>query len=152
MRSLLFVSALLTLAIACNKDKLETKPSLKFKSVSSSTVPIGGNLIVQFDFADKEGDISDTIFVRKIRTNQIVVPTIRDSFVLQIPSFSNRSRGVIELQLKYQNHLVSAINPPSSGGTPPNLHDDTLVFKFVLRDKGKNLSDTVTTGPIVVVR
>jgi len=152
MRSLLYVLALITLAIACNKDKLETKPSLKLRSVSSSIVPIGGNLNVEFEFADKEGDISDTMFVKKIRINRITVPTIRDSFVLQIPKFNDKSRGIIELQLKYQNHLVSAINPPSSGGNPPNLHDDTLIFKFALRDKGKNISDTVTSGPIVIVR
>jgi hypothetical protein len=152
MRGLLYVTALVTLAIACNKDKLETTPSLKLKSINSYTIPVGGNLIVQLDFADKEGDISDTIFVRKIRTNQISVPTIRDSFELQVPAFPDRSRGVIELQLKYQNHLISAINPPSSGGTPPNLHDDTLIFKFALRDKAKHISDTVTTDPIIIVR
>lgn len=152
MRALFYVTALVTLVIACNKDKLETKPSLKLKSVSSSTIPVQGNLIVQLDFADKEGDISDTIFVKKIRINKIVVPTIRDSFELQVPAFPDRSRGVIELQLKYQNHLISAINPPSNGGTPPDLHDDTLIFKFALRDKAKNISDTVTTDPIVIVR
>lgn len=152
MRSIFFVTALLTLAIACNKDKLETTPSLKLKSISSSTIPIGGTLIVQLDFTDKEGDISDTIFVKKIRTNKIVVPTIRDSFELPVPAFPDRSRGIIELQLKYQNHLLSAINPPSSGGNPPNLHDDTLILKFALRDKAKHISDTVTTGTIVVVR
>jgi len=152
MRSLLYVAAFLTIATACSKDKLETTPSLKLKSISSDVIPVGGNLIVQLDFTDKEGDISDTIFVKKIRTNQIVVPTIRDSFELQVPPFPDRSRGIIELELKYQNHLLSAINPPSSGGTPPNLHDDTLVFQFALRDKAKNISDTVTTGPIVIVR
>ena len=151
MRSLLYVLALSTV-IACNKDKLETTPSLKFKSVNATTIPVGGNLIVQLEFADKEGDVSDTVFVKKIRINKIVVPTIRDSFELEVPEFPNRSRGVIELNLKYQNHLLSAINPPSSGGSPPNLHDDTLIFKFVLRDKAKHLSDTVTTGPIVIVR
>ena len=152
MRSLLIVTAFITFSIACNKDKLETRPSLKLRSINTSTVSVGGSLKVEFDFADKEGDISDTMFVRKIRTNTIVVPTIRDSFTLQIPTFPNKSRGIIELNLTYQNHLLSAINPPSSGGTPPNLHDDTLIFKFALRDKGKNISDTVTTGPIVIVR
>lgn len=152
MRSVLYVLALFTVTLACNKDKLETTPSLKLRSISSNVVPVQGNLTVEFDFTDKEGDVSDTIFVRKIRTNKIKVPTLRDSFTLQIPKFPDKSKGVIELQLKYQNHLISAINPPSSGGTPPNLHDDTLVFKFVLRDKGKHLSDTVTTDPIIIVR
>jgi hypothetical protein len=152
MRSLLYVSALLTLSIACSKDKLETTPTLKFKSVNATTIQVGGNLIVQLEFADKEGDISDTVFVKKVRINKIVVPTIRDSFELEVPEVPDRSRGIIELNLKYQNHLLSAINPPSSGGTPPNLHDDTLIFKFVLRDQAKHSSDTVTTDPIIIVR
>ena len=152
MRSLLIITALITITVACNKDNLETRPSLKLRSINTSVVPVGGNLIIEFDFADKQGDVSDTIFVRKIRINTIVVPTIRDSFTLQVPTFPDKSRGIIELNLKYQNHLLSAINPPSSGGTPPNLHDDTLIFKFALRDEGKNISDTVTTDPIVIVR
>lgn len=152
MRSFLYISALLTLSIACNKDKLETTPTLKFKSINSSVIPVGGILIVKFDFTDKEGDIDDTMFVKKIRINSIVVPTIRDSFELQVPEYPDRSRGVIELQLKYQNHLLSAINPPSNGGTPPDFQDDTLIFKFALRDREKHISDTVTTEPIVIVR
>lgn len=152
MRLLIYVLAFFAVTVSCKKNKLDTTPSLKLKSISTSEVPIGGNLTIEFDFTDKEGDVSDTIFVKKIRTNKIVVPTLRDSFVLQIPKFPDKSKGIIELQLKYQNHLVSAINPPSSGGTPPNLHDDTLIFKFALRDKGKHISDTVTTGPIIVQR
>src|SRR5918998_1493894 len=135
MRLLIYIVAFVTLSVSCNKGKLETTPTLKLKTISTSIVPVGGNLTIEFDFTDKEGDVSDTIFVKKIRTNRIVVPTLRDSFVLQIPKFPDKSKGTIELQLKYQNHLVSAISPPSSGGTPPNLHDDTLIFKFVLRDK-----------------
>jgi hypothetical protein len=152
MRLLIYIVAFVTLSVSCNKGKLETTPTLKLKTISTSIVPVGGNLTIEFDFTDKEGDVSDTIFVKKIRTNKIVVPTLRDSFVLQIPKFPDKSKGTIELQLKYQNHLVSAINPPSSGGTPPDLHDDTLIFKFALQDKGKHISDTVTTGPIIVVR
>lgn len=151
MRSLLYVLALSTLAVACKKDKYQTRPSLKLKSISSTVVPVQGILNVQLEFTDKEGDISDTIFIKKIRTNRIVVSTVRDSFPFQIPVIPDHSKGVIELNLKYDFHLLSAERPPSRGN-PPNFDDDTLVFKFVLRDKAKNLSDTVTTEPVIIIR
>ena len=47
---------------------------------------------------------------------------------------------------------VAAINPPSSGGVPPNFHDDTLIFKIALRDQAKHISDTVTTQAIIITR
>ena len=59
--------------------------------------------------------------------------------------------GDIYVDLTYQNHLISATNPPTSG-TPPRRQPDTLIFKFVLRDKAKNVSDTVVSSPIVVLR
>ena len=148
MRLSLYVLWGLIILLACNKDKLETKPSLKLKSISSSVVPKNGNLTFVFEYADKEGDVSDSIFLRKIRTNLLPTKTVRDSFALTMPSFPDRKRGTIELQLKYQEHLVSAENP----GSAPNIRNDTLIFKFSLRDKAKHISDTITTTPIVILR
>lgn len=151
MRSLIYVLALSTLIVACKKDKFQTKPSLKLKSISSNVIPVQGNLNVQFEFTDKEGDISDTIFVKKIRTNRVAVKTNLDSFALTIPVIPNHNKGIIELNLTYHFHLVSAESPPSRGN-PPNPEDDTLILKFALRDKAKNVSDTVTTEPIIIIR
>ena len=85
MRQVIFLAFLLIFMMACNKDKLETKPSIKINSVSSNFIPNGGNLSVSMEFADKEGDISNSLFVQKIRTNIRVVPTIRDTFSLPVP-------------------------------------------------------------------
>ena len=152
MRSLLYLAGIISVLVACNKDKLETTPSIKLKGVSTFVVPVNGTLNIVLEYTDKEGDISDTVFVKKIRTNSIKVPTIRDSFPLTVPGFPGNSRGELVLQLQYQNHLVSAINPPSSGGVPPNFHDDTLIFKIALRDQAKHISDTVTTQAIIITR
>ncbi len=131
---------------ACKKDKYNTTPKLVLKSVSSNVVPNGGSLRFEFEIFDKEGDISDTFFLRKIRTNRITRPTIRDSFRIQFPNVPNTTNGLIDLNLSYQNYLISAINP----GNPPQ--NDTLIFKFVIRDKAKNKSDTITSDPIVILR
>jgi len=131
---------------ACKKDKYNTTPKLVLKSVSSNVVPNGGSLRFEFEIFDKEGDISDTFFLRKIRTNRITRPTIRDSFRIQFPNVPNTTNGLIDLNLSHQNYLISAINP----GNPPQ--NDTLIFKFVIRDKAKNKSDTITSDPIVILR
>ncbi len=139
--------------VACNKDKFATKPSLKIKSVNGNFVPAGAVLSVDMEFTDKEGDVSNTLFVQKIRLNQKVVPTIRDTFSLIVPEFPSKNKGEILVDLEYNNYLVSAINPPKTG-TPPNerYEDDTLIIRFALRDLAGNVSDTVSTGTIIVSR
>jgi hypothetical protein len=152
MRRYLLIATALILVVACGKDKLATKPSIKLKSTSGSFIPNGGGLTAELEFADKEGDISNTLFIQKIRTNKKVVPTIRDTFSLEVAEFNRTSRGNLRINLSYQNHLVSAINPPNLGGNPPVYEDDSLIIRFVLRDLGGNVSDTVSTSAIVVSR
>lgn len=145
---LLFV----TLAFACGKDKLATKPTIKITSESASFIPNNGVLQIEMEFTDKEGDISNTLFVQKIRTNKRTVPTIRDTFSLTVPDYPKNTQGVLQTTLYYQAHLLSAINPPNLGGNPPRFEDDSLIIRFVLRDLAGNVSDTVSTKPIVVSR
>jgi hypothetical protein len=138
--------------LACNKNKFNTKPSLTLKSINGNFVPVGGMLTVDLDWTDKEGDISNIIMIAKQRTNQVKVPTIRDTLLLPVPEFPEKSQGSIQLRLDYQLHLISALNPPSSGGNPPDLHDDTLILKFALRDRADNTSDTLVSEAIIVQR
>ena len=152
MRQYFFLALSFFFIAACGKDKLETRPSIKIQSVSSNFIPNGGSLTVEMEFADKEGDISNTLFVQKIRLNIRTTPTIRDSFSLPIASFPKNSRGFLQVNMDYQNHLVSAINPPSVGGTPPRVEDDTLTIRYALRDRAGNVSDTVSAGTIIVSR
>lgn len=136
------------LAISCDKDKLATKPSIKLKSKSADVIEInGGPLIFQFDYADKEGDVSNDFYVEKIRLNERVTQTVNDSFHLAIPDMgTDRPDGQIEIRLYYNEHLKSALNP----GNPPE--PDTLNFRFALRDKAENTSDTISAGPIIIKR
>ncbi len=135
-----------SLLAACSKDEYNTKPSLKLKSVSTDVVPVGGTLRFEFEVFDKEGDISDSFYMKKVRINRLVKQTIRDTFKIKFPEVPNTTNGIIEINLKYQDYLVSAINP----GNPPQ--NDTLIFKFAIRDKAKNTSDTFSSNPIVILR
>ena len=152
MKKLLIAGFILIVLFACNKDKYQTKPQISIKSINPSVVPTNGGLTITLSFTDKEGDISDTLFLKKIRLNKTVVPTIRDSIRYKIPDFPNYSKGDIDVALDYQT-VLSAINPPPiPGSVPSRAQPDTLIIKLWIRDKGGNVSDTVTTGQVVVIR
>jgi hypothetical protein len=147
MKTKILVSLVMVLFFAaCNKDKFNTTPTLKLISVSSNVIPNGGTLRIEVQVTDKEGDISDTLYLKKIRTNKIVRATIRDSLQFAIPQADKIRDGIIQLDLQYQNHLVSAFNP----GNPPV--NDTLNLQIAVRDQAKNRSEPLTISNIVVIR
>lgn len=149
------ICAGILLLLACGKDKPATKPSIKITWVSGDVVPVGGSLGITLEFNDKEGDVNDSLYVRKIRLNTIPPVsgiTIRDSFYIMIPDFPEKSTGEIMLNLDYQNHLISAQDAPHDPADPTKKISDTLIFRFALQDKGGHTSDTVETGKIVVMR
>lgn len=149
---ILLILLVIVSVIACKKDKLATVPKIKITNLNTTVVGLNGTLRVTMEFADQEGDLSDSIFVKKIRLNKRVVPTIRDSFRLKMPDFPASSRGEITLNLEYQA-ILSAITPPTiPGSNPPMKEPDTLIVKFAIRDKAKNISDTVSTVQIAVIR
>jgi hypothetical protein len=150
IRAILFILVTGLVLAACKKDKFQTKPSLKLKSMNGNVVPAGASLMLEFEFTDKEGDVNDTIFVRKERINTIKTATVRDAFGLPVPSFPKNTQGTIQVLLDHSFYLTSAINPPkdAAGKNMP----DTLMLKFALKDRAGNVSDTVTAGPVIVLR
>lgn len=151
-KSAWLVGLTLVTLVSCNKDKLATKPSLKLKSFGPALVSNGGSLKIDLEFADLEGDISDTIYVEKIRINKQSTPTVRNILELAIPAVPNPTRGNIILTLGFQVHLVSAINPPVISLNPLVVENDSLILKMSLRDQAGNYSDTLTSPLIVVDR
>jgi hypothetical protein len=127
----------------CSKDEYNTKPTLKITSVSTNVVEINESLIFDLKVTDKEGDVTDSLFFKKVRLNKRVRQTLRDSFALKIPDAPKSTNGTVRVTLDYNNYLVSAVAP---------VENDTLVFKFALKDEAKNISDTVTSEQIVIKR
>lgn len=141
--------AIIVFFIACNKDKLQTKPSIKLKSISSKFVPIKGMMNVELEFADKEGDIvKDTLLLIKVRNNERETETVRDTILLFLPDYPAKDRGLIEMNLDYDNHLISASDPNGPGGK----QNDSLTFKIILKDNASNVSDTLKIDDIVIER
>ena len=153
MKRILFIlSIVLIVAIACNKDKFQTKPTLEIKSFNTTTVPFNGNFVVNLKAFDKEGDVQDSLIIIRTRINKRVVPTLRDTIRYQFPIFPNNSTIEIQASIEYQNFL-SAQNPPFiPGSSPPKREDDTLLVRFAVRDKAGNTSDTTQPQQIIVIR
>jgi hypothetical protein len=151
-KPVLYSTILILLVVACNKDNIETTPGVKIKSISPSQVPGGTPLEILLTFTDKQGDL-DSLYLKKIRINSVVRPTLpTDSIAYKIPEFPEKSKGEIRITLDYNLALVAAQSPPNQAGAPNGKEPDTLVFKFIVKDKGKHVSDTVTSEAVVVER
>ncbi len=140
MRNPILFSIIILFLFSCNKDKYTTIPQLKYKSVNTKALHRGQILQFTLSFTDAEGDLTDSIFVQKIVkpcsagngsfTQRYKIP--------QFPSGKNQS-GDIVVTYSYND-----VNPLC---TPRN---DTAVFKFVLRDKALNKSDTAVSDQIII--
>jgi hypothetical protein len=141
------------LILACSKGKLTTTPTLELKSLNTKVVPINGTLRVDIKVRDKEGDISDTFYVRKIRLNKRTVSTtLRDSFFYSVPEVPSKTfHSEFQIDLDYQT-ILSALDPHIPGSNPPRNEPDTLMLKFSLKDKARHISDTLVIPQIVVIR
>jgi len=153
MRLIFAIVIVCLLVLACSKGKLTTTPKLELKSTNTKIVPINGVLRVEIKVRDKEGDVSDTFYVRKIRLNKRVVATLRDSFYYKVPEVPSKTyNSEFQIDLDYQT-IISAINPPNQiGSNPPQKEPDTLMLKFALKDKGNHISDTLVIPQIIVIR
>ena len=143
-----FASCLLAVSIlACNKDKFETKPTLKYKSSNTDVVPLSGNLQVILEFTDKEGDL-DSVFVIRQRLNK-KNPVPQKLLPFLLPEFGKETKGEILLNLNQSNSLSLQLTPIPIPGQN-KFEPDTLRLKFVAKDKGNNKSDTISRDFIVL--
>ena len=153
MRKPVVYSALFILVLAaCGKDKFNTKPTLDLKSIEPTQVDLDQNVTIRMEYTDKEGDISDSVFVSRIRTNQHTTAETNGEMRFKVPDFTEKSKGELRLNLQYQFHLKAAITAPNQVGQPYDKEPDSLIFRIVLRDKAGNPSDTLITPQVVVFR
>lgn len=143
------VFCLLFAVLACNKDKFQTVPQITIKSINTDIVDRNNTLRVILEYTDKEGDVSDSILVVRVRLNR-KSPT-RFPLPFKIPSFPNTSKGEFQVDFDYNSALTLASNPIRiPGSVPASNEPDTLNLKFVARDKAGNKSDTATATVIVI--
>jgi hypothetical protein len=142
MRYTILISIFILFITSCNKNKYTSAPQLKYESVNTKKLSRGETLRITLSFTDAEGDLQDSIFVQKI------VSKCRDnsnsSFtqLYKVPEFPAGKNQAGDIVISYG---YTSINPICQS------RNDTAVFRFVLKDKQKNKSDTVTSEPIVIV-
>jgi hypothetical protein len=136
---------LAVLGLACRKDKFNTKPSLSFKSVNAKTFFATQDIKMLLNATDKEGDLTDTIFIFKRSRNCNVLNTYK----IKLPVFPTSNNLNIDVAVNFTygfNGNYFNLNPNCS---PKN---DSCSFKFVLKDKAGNVSDTITSPEIVLIK
>lgn len=153
MKQVAIFSALLFVFTACGKDKFQTTPQLKIKSVNTHNVSSGQPLVVNIEFTDKEGDVSDSFFIIRQRLNA------KDPFSalpvgIPLPKYPKAVKGEFQVNLDYFTVLTTGNYQPIHipGSVPPKNEPDTMLLKFVAKDKGGHYSDTATLDNIFVER
>lgn len=142
MRYSILFSILLLLLFSCNKNKYTTAPQLKYVSANTKTLTRGQILQMTLSFTDAEGDITDKIFIQKIVRPCAAAPRggfIDSSHTIPVfPTGKNQSGNIL---ITYD---YTSLNPLCN-------RNDTAIFKFVLRDQAKHVSDTAVSDPIVII-
>lgn len=135
---------------ACNKDKVETKPHVTFKSFNTDVVELNETLRVTLDFTDQEGDL-DSLFIVRERLN-----SRGPSYKLLpygIPEFNGETRGQLLITMQYQQDIVVNLNALRiPGSNPPAYEADTLQLKFYVKDRAGNISDSTSPKQLIVIR
>ena len=150
MKTRIWLAVIITFGIlACGKDNFETKPQLEYLSRNTDIVNPGQALRLNIEFRDKEGDVSDTLFIVRQRLNKRGAVQLPAAFY-QIPDFPKTDKGEFEITLKYGDHLTAALTPIPLPGSRKEV--DTLRIKIVARDLGGNKSDTLVVDNVYVIR
>ncbi len=144
---ILTVLVIAAVGVACQKDKFNTKPTLEFKTVNSTVIGPGQQLIITLRYTDKEGDIQNKIYLQK-QVKDCIRDTIGTNLAIpgNVPEKTN-SEGDIVISYSYSPDLTY---PPI--GEPSCPGNDTCIYRFVLQDKAGNVSDTVSTPQIVILK
>jgi hypothetical protein len=147
MRIVIPVLALLFMC-ACGKDKFNTKPGLKFKDMNTRVLDKGQAVLFNLEVTDAEGDLTDSMFVYKVTRNCVASNNSSKYIMPEFPTNKNLQIEV-EVGFAYRNNTLGypAIKEPQCFN-----RNDTCFFRFVIRDKAGNASDTVNSPDFVIIR
>lgn len=156
-KHLLFTIACLLMLASCSKDKLTTRPTISIASIDGNLVGPGGAIKVRLDFLDKDGDVysadsskTSYLFMERERINKKTKPETANSFEYNIPQYPPGStKGQIEATFAYED-LTAALNPNDL--EDGKKESDSVILHISIQDVAGNISDTVTTKTIVVLR
>ena len=141
-----FIAAIVI--IACNKGNYQSKPTLKIKSLNGNVIPSGATLKISIEYTDKEGDLSqDTLLSIRKRLNRRPLPSSGvigqspDTLHNMIPKFPEKVKGEFDVSFDWAKYLHQS-----------DFENDTIILKFVAKDRAGHISDTVSTDQIVILK
>lgn len=141
------VFSMLILAIACSKDKLESIPQLKLKSVNTLTMGRQDVLEILLDVRDKEGDVTDSALIVKEILNELQKNEPQQFTNLDYPIPPHPSTTKMEMGITFSRQ-----DPGVPVGDPFTPENDTVVFHIKVRDKAGHYSEVLTTPKIVILK
>jgi len=155
MKAKVFIVALTTIVIAaCSKDKFNTTPQLKFKSVNLTELQRGQSIIFKLDLTDKEGDVvgntdenNDSLLTVLKVTRNCEASNTKSYYELPVVPETKSFEGEIEVRFSYSEGPFPLLSDPQC----PN-RNDSCVFKFVVKDRAGNVSDTAVSPEIVLIK
>lgn len=151
------LAVLIALAFAgCSKDKYASKPSLKFKSISSYDVPNKGLFEIRLEYTDLEGDLSTADSALIIHRDVARCPSGSIDFKYKLPSVPTTKNASGDIVIHFENNGTDYLNAGYATYTPApcvtGSYTDTTTFKFYIRDVAGNVSDTITIDKPVLIR
>lgn len=149
VRTIFIVAAIAFLQVACSKDTYTTKPQLTFKSVNKYNINRGDLMIFNIEFRDKEGDVSDTLYIQN-KTLNCPASDYPAPASYKIPEFPSSTNIKGELQVTFENGTNNTGNVIYSGNRC--FKPDTTYFYFWMKDKANNVSDTIRTDKPMIIQ
>lgn len=133
----------------CKKSSYTTRPQISFNSVNSNVLYQGNVVTFQLNFTDKEGDIQDTLWVEKVSRTCPTTPGVQFISKNKVPNFTATSNldGKLEISFVYNANV-----PGLSSIIGCSNKNDTSYFRFWLKDKANNRSDTIASPDIILVK
>ena len=150
MRLGYIIIILLTLVItySCNKEtKYSNIPKIKFLSLSHSVVKAGSDtdIVIRFDFEDGDGNIgfgTKNLILSDSRYNDTIpyeIPVIEERY-----SPENGLKGII--QVSYSAAFLFTRTDSV------HLESDTLRWNIYMKDQAGNVSNTIQTSDLILVK
>lgn len=151
MRNILLVllGIIVLTGTACKKTTFSSKPQLKYKSTNTKELRYGDVVEMRLTFTDAEGDVvSDTALYVEQVSNFCPATYFEKWYPISSFPTSGNLEGTILVKFGYRDQA----NPSANLKEPQCGVTDTCYFRFVLKDKENNVSDTVVSDGIILYK
>jgi len=147
MRNTIVIVLIALFFTGCSKDSFTTVPQLKYKSVNTKQLYPNELLKINLSFTDKEGDLQDTIFIEKVGSR---CPASNFKLKYLFPNAPGSSTTSGDLLITFANGINIPGYQNLSVAPKCSDYNDTCTFRFILKDKAQNKSDTAVSETIII--